>query len=914
MTEPDKTTTYEYDAVGNRKRSVEELIVDTSGADVVEYTKKETSYTYSASNELTGLVEQRYSGTTFAGGTAVQYSYDPNGNQYMTLSAKLSEETAEAELGLVVGTAVGVEMTQAQFDVFGRMTSMTKTKDLETVTATYTYNGDGLRQSRAVTSESDTKTTNYLYDGSYVVQESGSATATYVRGMNYIAKIGASNSVSYYQYNAHGDVVGTTDSVGAAQNRYDYSAFGEEKETEETAENSLRYGGEFYDAELELYYQRARYYEPSTGRFLSEDTYTGAADNPATFNLYAFCNGDPVNYIDPSGHSTKPPAWMDWNDDSIIDTQRDRNYFDKNNDYIADWNQGIGSKADYGINTAQRQVYNEVIANKGIVSQTTISGLIEPALSEIAGSPEKVVEWAKIAGVSLARVKVKQSDLANDGYVIMYDQYTGRPHEFPEDRISYKDGKPYVSGAHIGTWVAGPDEVTIYSLKNGEQNVILNLVSGNRNLVLEIKDGKKYYYDSATGKTVEYSLDTLSYANGGGINNDLYVLVYIAENGVTNKTDYKTMLQPDGRGGYEYTEDGNKYMKENIEWFTELDKMGVKLTFVFTVGDSTEYTSEGYLVNMISKYMETLPNAEFQISTTNVEPNTLDMAMDEAKKFGEYMMGKGIYDPATGYLVSRDTSTGVMNNKLFKEKLASRFSGVYFNRETYATSTFYTEGKIHPTVQLMYAVSDLVHGEMREQAGHYLELTWAPCLPYQKPKQNNGTDGVSAESIGAYLANLQNLLNHGIVGYKENIYPLVDIAFMQPTLYFREDEVNKIRHNSSNIQGLEEALVLARNDINNNMAKVVNSVNDQVARLVDFTDTNTSGTRFAADFEMDTRLLWDNPEGWMLAGLALEYSYHFAGKGPNMIYAGRDDELLLLHEFIMYHVFKDNPNDILTSH
>ena len=139
---------------------------------------------------------------------------------------------------------------------------------------------------------------------------------------------------------------------------------------------------------------------------------TREADNPATFNLYAFCNGDPVNYIDPNGHATKPPAWMDWNDDSIIDTQRDRNYFDKNNDYIADWNQGIGSKADYGINTAQRQVYNEVIANKGIVSQATISGLIEPALSEIAGSPEKVVEWAKIAGVSLAQMNLDVSSLA----------------------------------------------------------------------------------------------------------------------------------------------------------------------------------------------------------------------------------------------------------------------------------------------------------------------------------------------------------------------------------------------------------------------------------------------------------------------------------------------------------------------
>ncbi|MCI9625366.1 MAG: hypothetical protein HFI90_01140 [Clostridia bacterium] len=86
-------------------------------------------------------------------------------------------------------------MTQATFDVFGRMTSMTKTKNAETVTAAYTYNGDGLRQSKTVVSGETSKTTNYLYDGNYVVQESGSETAMYVRGMNYIAKIGAANSV-----------------------------------------------------------------------------------------------------------------------------------------------------------------------------------------------------------------------------------------------------------------------------------------------------------------------------------------------------------------------------------------------------------------------------------------------------------------------------------------------------------------------------------------------------------------------------------------------------------------------------------------------------------------------------------------------------------------------------------------------
>jgi RHS repeat-associated protein len=49
------------------------------------------------------------------------------------------------------------------------------------------------------------------------------------------------------------------------------------------------------DAESGLVYMRARYYEPWTGRFLSEDPAMDGA------NWYAYCANDPVNYNDPSG-------------------------------------------------------------------------------------------------------------------------------------------------------------------------------------------------------------------------------------------------------------------------------------------------------------------------------------------------------------------------------------------------------------------------------------------------------------------------------------------------------------------------------------------------------------------------------------------------------------------------------------
>ena len=44
----------------------------------------------------------------------------------------------------------------------------------------------------------------------------------------------------------------------------------------------------------------ARYYDPTTGRFISQDSYRG--DGERFWHLYAYCNGDPVNFTDPTGH------------------------------------------------------------------------------------------------------------------------------------------------------------------------------------------------------------------------------------------------------------------------------------------------------------------------------------------------------------------------------------------------------------------------------------------------------------------------------------------------------------------------------------------------------------------------------------------------------------------------------------
>ena len=59
--------------------------------------------------------------------------------------------------------------------------------------------------------------------------------------------------------------------------------------------------GEQYDPDLGLYYLRARYYNPATGRFLSRDPEDGKPNDPQSLHKYLYASGDPVNRIDPSG-------------------------------------------------------------------------------------------------------------------------------------------------------------------------------------------------------------------------------------------------------------------------------------------------------------------------------------------------------------------------------------------------------------------------------------------------------------------------------------------------------------------------------------------------------------------------------------------------------------------------------------
>jgi RHS repeat-associated protein len=92
-----------------------------------------------------------------------------------------------------------------------------------------------------------------------------------------------------------------TDAGGAVTDTYDYDAWGNTVNVTGSTPNVYRYRGEQYDPDLNLYYLRARYFNPLTGRFLTRAPVRGEIMAPTTFHRYLYTHGNPVNYVDPKG-------------------------------------------------------------------------------------------------------------------------------------------------------------------------------------------------------------------------------------------------------------------------------------------------------------------------------------------------------------------------------------------------------------------------------------------------------------------------------------------------------------------------------------------------------------------------------------------------------------------------------------
>jgi len=127
--------------------------------------------------------------------------------------------------------------------------------------------------------------------------------------LGLFASIPQSHSSSLLSYGIHNyitDVFCSTrehiDNSGVLTDSYAYTHYGKIICYKRSFENSYLFTGKQRDNETGNYYLRARYYSPSMARFLSRDSYDGTPADPLSQNRYLYARGNPVVYVDPSGH------------------------------------------------------------------------------------------------------------------------------------------------------------------------------------------------------------------------------------------------------------------------------------------------------------------------------------------------------------------------------------------------------------------------------------------------------------------------------------------------------------------------------------------------------------------------------------------------------------------------------------
>lgn len=133
---------------------------------------------------------------------------------------------------------------------------------------------------------------------------SGAAVARYVQTRSIdepLAMLRGGNA-SYYEADGLGSVTSLSNATGSVAQTYTYDSIGNlSASTGTTITNPFRYTGREFDTETSLYYYRARYYDISAGRFLSEDPIRYAGGSP---NFYHYVFNGPLNLIDPTGLAT----------------------------------------------------------------------------------------------------------------------------------------------------------------------------------------------------------------------------------------------------------------------------------------------------------------------------------------------------------------------------------------------------------------------------------------------------------------------------------------------------------------------------------------------------------------------------------------------------------------------------------
>ncbi len=238
------------------------------------------------------------------------WSYDAAGNRTDSVCDNLNRPITINGVSCtsdILGNRLTTGSTSMTWDCLNRMTTLTNTSG----TWDYLYRADGMRVSKT----NGSSTTLYRYDGQMSMEDVDLGTnpaitdyAIGARGIDAISKTSGGNTVVVYPiYDAHGNMMADVSRNGSGgfnvNDKRSYDAWGNVRSGATSGDPKGRYCanlGHVQDDESGLIYMRARYYEPTSGRFISEDP------KRQSCNWFAYCQSSPPNAEDSSGKDFDP--------------------------------------------------------------------------------------------------------------------------------------------------------------------------------------------------------------------------------------------------------------------------------------------------------------------------------------------------------------------------------------------------------------------------------------------------------------------------------------------------------------------------------------------------------------------------------------------------------------------------------
>lgn len=322
-----KTVNYAYDPNNrcttvtdwNGKTTSYTYLTDDRISQITLPNGTKTTYTYDAAGRPTGISNKKSSGAVISEYT---FTLDNAGNH---LSEILNEPSIAAGLQTIGNQTINYGnypynriskqgSTSFTHNTAGAITgngNTTYTYDLNDnlltvsggLTAQFKYDGAGNRREKTVNGTTTRYVLNIL-GMSQVLMENNSSNNVqhyYIYGpTGLLYRVKPNNTNQYYHYDFRGSTTAITNEAQTVTHSYSYDPFGKVLASTETDFNPYRYVGQHgvaFESD-NLVFMRARYYDSSTGRFVSEDPIWA-------LNLYPYADNNPVMMIDPKGEKSK---------------------------------------------------------------------------------------------------------------------------------------------------------------------------------------------------------------------------------------------------------------------------------------------------------------------------------------------------------------------------------------------------------------------------------------------------------------------------------------------------------------------------------------------------------------------------------------------------------------------------------